>query len=175
MKSRLRAFIINFLAVLPLSLWGQVTVTGTVIDSVTQAPIIGVTIQEASTDRGTITDLDGNFVMTLSGTDPTLIFRYTGYKTVEIRLEGRDHVEVKLAEESTVFDQVVIVGYGTQKKSDLTGAVSTVKGKDLSRVATANIEQALQGKVSGVYVAPASGTPGAGAVVRIRGTGTLNN
>jgi TonB-linked SusC/RagA family outer membrane protein len=156
-------------------MWGQATVTGTVLDAKDNTPIIGVTIQEASTDRGTITDVDGHFMITLTGSDPTLIFRYTGYKTLEIRVDGREHLDVTLTEEITQFDQIVVVGYGVQKKSDLTGAVSTVKGKDLSRVATSNIEQALQGKVSGVYVAPSSGTPGAGAVIRIRGTGTLNN
>ncbi len=175
MNFKLLHSFIFLLTGLPLTLWTQSTVTGVVLDASDNTPIIGVTIQEASTDRGTITDLDGRFTITLTGSDPTLIFRYTGYKTVEVKLDGRDQVEVKLAEEVTVFDQVVVVGYGIQKKSDLTGAVSTVKGKDLSRVATANIEQALQGKVSGVYVAPSSGTPGAGAVIRIRGTGTLNN
>jgi TonB-linked SusC/RagA family outer membrane protein len=80
-----------------------------------------------------------------------------------------------MSEESQLFEEFVVVGYGIQKKSDLTGAVSTVKGEDIQRVASDNIEQALQGKVSGVYVAPTSGAPGAGAVIRIRGTGTLNN
>ena len=94
---------------------------------------------------------------------------------MEIKVEGREILEVRMTEEATLFDQVVVVGYGTQKKSDLTGAVSSVKGEDIARVGTANVENALQGKVSGVYVAPTSGAPGAGAVVRIRGTGTLNN
>lgn len=160
---------------LPFTSIAQTTVSGLVLDATTNEPLIGVTILEAQTDHGTLTDLDGRFVFTVSSADPTLIFRYTGYSTVEIKLDGRDQLEVKMAEEATLFDQIVVVGYGTQKKSDLTGAVSSVKGKDIARIPTANVEQALQGKVSGVYVAPASGTPGAGAVIRIRGTGTLNN
>ena len=153
----------------------QTLVTGTVVDGVSLEPLIGVTILEAQTDQGTLTDIDGHFQINVTTSDPTLIFRYTGYQTVEIKLDGRTSLEVKMSEEATLFDQVVVVGYGTQKKSDLTGAVSSIKGKDITRVPTANVEQALQGKVSGVYVAPSSGAPGAGAVVRIRGTGTLNN
>ncbi len=160
---------------LPFTSIAQTTVTGLVLDANSNEPLIGVTILEAQTDHGTLTDLDGRFVFAVSSADPTLIFRYTGYSTVEIKLDGRDQLEVKMAEEATLFDQIVVVGYGTQKKSDLTGAVSSVKGKDIARIPTANVEQALQGKVSGVYVAPSSGTPGAGAVIRIRGTGTLNN
>lgn len=159
----------------PFPLMAQTTVTGSVFDSESNEPLIGVTILEAQTDQGTLTDLDGRFTITMTTTDPTLIFRYTGYSTVEVKVDGRDQLEVRMTEESTLFDQIVVVGYGTQKKSDLTGAVSSVKGKDIARIPTANVEQALQGKVSGVYVAPASGAPGAGAIIRIRGTGTLNN
>ncbi len=160
---------------IPAGLWSQVTVTGTVLDAANNEPLIGATVLEKNAEGGTITDLDGHFTLIVTGVDPVLIFRYTGYGTVEVKLDGRTVVDVKLAEEATLFEQVVVVGYGIQKKSDLTGAVSTVKGKDISRVATANVEQALQGKVAGVYVAPSSGSPGAGAVIRVRGTGTLNN
>ena len=165
-----RSYSILFsLVFLLLSLTAQTIVTGTVVDSTTGAPIIGVTIQEAETDKGTVSDLDGNFEFAVTGTDPTLIFRYTGYATVEIKLNGRTFLEVRMSEQSQLFEEFVVVGYGIQKKSDLTGAVSTVKGEDIQRVASDNIEQALQGKVSGVYVAPISGAPGAGAVIRIRG------
>mgnify|MGYP000145871360 CR=1 FL=1 len=160
---------------LPFTSIAQTTVTGMVLDANSNEPLIGVTILEAQTDHGTLTDLDGRFVFAVTSADPTLIFRYTGYTTVEVKLDGRDQLEIRMAEEATLFDQIVVVGYGTQKKSDLTGAVSSVKGKDLARIPTSNVEQALQGKVSGVYVAPSSGSPGAGAVIRIRGTGTLNN
>lgn len=154
----------------------QITVTGMVRDgSNNNEPMIGVTIQEKDTDKGTVTDIDGRYRITLTSVNPVLIFRYTGYKSIEVPVEGRTEIDVTLSEESQIIDQVVVVGYGIQKKSDLTGAVSKVDGEDIGRVATANVEQALQGKVSGVYVAPASGAPGAGAIIRIRGTGTLNN
>ncbi len=171
---RLQILLFCFLS-LPLASIAQMRVTGSVVDANSNEPLIGVTILEAQTDQGTLTDLDGKFSISLTTGDPTLIFRYTGYKTMEIKLEGREILEVRMTEEATLFDQVVVVGYGTQKKSDLTGAVSSVKGEDIARIGTANVENALQGKVSGVYVAPSSGSPGAGAVVRIRGTGTLNN
>src|SRR5687768_11538862 len=176
MKHKILHLILFILFAMPFVAKAQTTVSGIVRDgSNNNEPLIGVTIQEKETDRGTITDIDGRFSMTVSSPNPVLIFRYTGYKTVEVKLDGRTEVEVTLSEESQLIDQVVVVGYGIQKKSDLTGAVSTVKGEDIARVATSNVEQALQGKVSGVYVAPSSGTPGAGAVIRIRGTGTLNN
>src|SRR5690606_1663505 len=163
------------LMLLPLAGWAQTTVTGTVIDAKTGEALIGVSVIEALTDRGTVTDLDGRFVLQVQGDNPMLIFRYTGYKTQEVALAGRTELAIQLDEDAQLFEEIVVVGYGIQKKSDLTGAVSTVKGEEISRIATANVEQALQGKVSGVYVAPASGTPGAGAIIRIRGTGTLNN
>src|SRR6186713_1417125 len=175
MNTKLSFIILFALGFLSVSLTAQTIVTGTVVDSTTGAPIIGVTIQEAETDKGTVSDLDGNFEFTVTGTDPTLIFRYTGYATVEIKLDGRTYLEVRMSERSQLFEEFVVVGYGIQKKSDLTGAVCSVKGEDIHRIASDNIEQALQGKVSGVYVAPTSGAPGAGAVIRIRGTGTLNN
>jgi len=175
MNTKLSFIILFAMGFLSVSLTAQTIVTGTVVDSTTGAPIIGVTIQEAETDKGTVSDLDGNFEFTVTGTDPTLIFRYTGYATVEIKLDGRTYLEVRMSEQSQLFEEFVVVGYGIQKKSDLTGAVSSVKGEDIHRIASDNIEQALQGKVSGVYVAPTSGAPGAGAVIRIRGTGTLNN
>lgn len=113
---------------MPLSAWTQ-TVTGVVLDDKTELPIIGVTIQEASTDRGTITDVDGRFTITLEKPDPVLIFRYTGYTAVELKLDGRTELEVKMTEAAFLIDEIVVVGYGIQKKSDLTGAVSTVKGR----------------------------------------------
>lgn len=170
-------FLLHFLfVILTIPAWSQSTVTGIVLDaSNDNAPMIGVTVQEKESDRGAITDLDGRFQLTVESLNSTLIFRYTGYEAVEIALQGRSDVEIHMAEAAVLIDQVVVVGYGVQKKSDLTGAVSTVKARDIQRVASANVEQALQGKVSGVYVAPSSGAPGAGAIIRIRGTGTLNN
>lgn len=137
--------------------------------------LIGATVEEKGTTNGTITDIDGNYEISLSSSNATIIVKYVGYNDIEINVGGRSILDASLSESSLLLEEVVVVGYGVQKKSDLTGAVSSLKGKELERVTTPNIEQALQGKIPGVYVAPSSGQPGAGAVIRIRGTGTLNN
>ncbi|GIV31768.1 MAG: SusC/RagA family TonB-linked outer membrane protein [Saprospiraceae bacterium] len=157
------------------SLAAQILVRGTVSDAASGQPLIGATVIERGTSNGTVTDIDGRFELEVSSDTAVLAISYVGYEPVEVALRGRTDVDVVMQEESTLLQQVVVVGYGTQRKSDLTGAVGTVKSEELARLPVANVEQALQGKVAGVYVAPSSGEPGAGAVIRIRGTGTLNN
>src|SRR6188472_2413930 len=144
MKMKPLQILFYFFLCLPFVGKAQTTVTGVVVDVNGGLPLIGVTVLEAQTDQGTLTDIDGNFTLKVTSADPTLIFRYTGYAAVEVKLDGRDKLEVKMAEEATLFDEVVVVGYGTQEKSDLTGAVTSVKGKDIARVPTSNVEQALQ-------------------------------
>jgi TonB-linked SusC/RagA family outer membrane protein len=156
-------------------LFAQVKVTGAITDQTDGSPLIGVNIVEKNTANGTVSDIDGAYSLEVSGPDVVLVFSYTGYAPQEIALNGRSQLNVVLATEATLLNQIVVVGYGVQKKSDLTGAIGSVKTKDLERIPTANIEQALQGKIAGVYVAPSTGEPGRGAVIRIRGTGTLNN
>jgi TonB-linked SusC/RagA family outer membrane protein len=153
----------------------QHKLSGTVKSADTNETLIGATIEEKGTTNGTITDIDGVYQLTLSSPNAAIIVKYVGYADVEMLVEGKSNIDINLGESSILIDQIVVVGYGVQKKSDLTGAVSSLKGKELERVTTPNIEQALQGKIPGVYVAPSSGQPGAGAVIRIRGTGTLNN
>ena len=153
----------------------QHTVSGVITDAADGAPLIGATIAEMGTTTGTVTDFDGGYSLDVSSAQATLSISYIGYTTVEIPLDGRNELSVALTAQAAMLDEVIVVGYGTQRKSDLTGAVGKVDGERIVREPVANIEQALQGKVAGVYVQPNSGTPGAGAVVRIRGTGTLNN
>ncbi len=153
----------------------QVRVTGRVTDKADASGLVGVTVKEKDGPNGAVTDYEGNYALQVRDAAAVLLFTYTGYEVLEIPIEGRSEINVSLGESASVLDQVVVVGYGTQKKSDLTGAVGTVKAKDIERIATGSIDQALQGKIAGVYVTPASGDPGAGAVIRIRGTGTLNN
>lgn len=156
-------------------LTAQISVSGKVTNAATGEGLIGAAVMEKGTSNGTVTDIDGAFQLVVQSPDAVLLVSYLGFEEQEVALNGRTELMVAMQEESTLLQQVVVVGYGTQKKSDLTGSVGTVKAEDLARIPTANIEQALQGKVAGVYVAPSSGEPGAGAVVRIRGTGTLNN
>ena len=177
-----QAYLLNRLSGAFLLVWlpfalafAQHRVEGIVTGTSDGLPLIGVNILEKGTSNGTVTDFDGNFSLEVASPNAILQFSYTGFSPQEIPVGGRSRIDIRMSEESTLLQQIVVVGYGVQKKSDLTGAVGSVKQKDIERIPAANVEQALQGKVAGVYVAPNSGTPGAGAVIRIRGTGTLNN
>ncbi len=150
-------------------------ITGTVFEANGQ-PLFGATVAEKGTPNGTITDLDGKFILEIKDAATSVLsIRFVGFEEKEIALAGRTSVEIMLGEDETMLNQVVVVGYGVQKKSDLTGAVGTVKSRDLERVTVGSVEHALQGKIAGVYVQPRNGEPGAAAVIRIRGTGSLNN
>ena len=156
------------------ALWGQHTVTGTVT-SATGEPLIGVNILIKGTGNGTATDIDGTYSIAGPDEKAVLVFTYTGFKGKELVPGALTTLDVVLDEDVELIDEVVVIGYGTQKKSDLTGAISTIKSDEVKRVPSANVEQILQGKVAGVQVTPVSGRPGEGAVVRIRGVGTLND
>jgi TonB-linked SusC/RagA family outer membrane protein len=156
-----------------ISLSAQVTVSGKVTDEKGEA-LIGANILVKNTTLGTITDIDGSWTLKVQDPYATLVFSYTGYTTQELPLKGQNTLDVVLRESAMLINEVVVVGYGTQRKSDLTGSVSSVKSEDIQKIAAANPIQALQGKVAGVQVSAASGRPGEGPVVRIRGTGTLN-
>jgi TonB-linked SusC/RagA family outer membrane protein len=153
----------------------QVRIAGQVTDPADGSGVIGATVLEKGTSNGTVTDIEGNFALSVASANAVLIVNYTGYNALEVPLNGRTSLVIPLAESKGILEEIVVVGYGVQRKSDLTGAVGTIKSKDLERIPTASVEQALQGKIAGVYVSPASGEPGRGAVIRIRGTGTLNN
>ena len=155
--------------------FAQVRVTGRITDPADGSGIIGATVKERGTENGATTDVDGKFAITVADSAATLTVDYVGYSQIVIPVNGRTQIDVVMEENETLLEQVVVVGYGTQKKSDLTGAVGTVKAKDIERIPAASVDQALQGKIAGVYVLPNSGKPGAGTTIRIRGTGTLNN
>ena len=164
-----------FSLLLAQALSAQVQVRGRVTDVVDGSPLTGVTIVEKGLTNGTITDLDGNFTLTVQDTGAVLVLSYTGYSSQEVHVGDRTNLELSLGEDVTIIDQVVVVGYGTQRKSDLTGSVGSIQGKELQSIATGDVAHSLQGKLAGVYVSPGSGEPGADAIIRIRGTGTLNN
>ena len=148
----------------------QVTATGVVVDAATGEPIIGASVLEEGTSNGTITDFDGNFSLSV-GKDAMVVISYVGYKTQQ--LFPKANMKVSLAEDSEVLEEVVVTGYTTQRKADLTGAVSAISAADLEKQQENNPMKALQGKVPGVNIA-ADGNPSGAATVRIRGTGTLN-
>lgn len=167
--------VLSLCLLIPFSVIGQETITGTVTHEQGE-PLIGVNIiVKDMPNQGTVTDLDGSFVLDIPAGATTLIFSYTGFQTQEISIADRIDWNITLESAVLTLDQIVVVGYGVQRKSDLTGAISTIESKELQRIPTSSFEQALQGKIAGVQVTPSSGEPGRGAEIRIRGVGTLND
>jgi TonB-linked SusC/RagA family outer membrane protein len=162
------------LAVTSLAAQGTSSVTGTVTSSEDGRPITGVNVIVKGTNVGTITSENGRFFIAAGPTD-TLVFRFIGYAPAEIAVGGRAVVNVPLRPQAFALSTIVVTGYGTQQRRDVTGAIATVSGEKVTEIATPSVAQALQGRVAGVQVTPQSGEPGVGAVVRIRGVGTLNN
>ncbi|WP_405567214.1 SusC/RagA family TonB-linked outer membrane protein [Polaribacter sp. Asnod6-C07] len=154
----------------------QVQVSGNVVSDTEGVPIPNVSVAlKGSLNKGTTTDFDGNFVMKLNVENGVLIFSYLGYQTKEVSYSGNQTLKVILNEDENSLDEVVIVGYGSQKRSDVTGAISSVKSEDFNQGVVANAGQLLQGKVAGVNVSSASGEPGASQDVIIRGVGSLRS
>ena len=145
---------------------------GQVIDATTGEPVIGVNVLVKGTTNGPITDIDGKYELNAPA-GAILQISFIGYKTVEIAATTSEQT-IKLHEDTETLDEVVVVGYGVQKKESLTGAMSTLKENRLKDVTTPTVENMLNGKVSGVYVAPGSGQPGSNGAVQIRGRATLS-
>lgn len=151
----------------------QGKVTGTIVDEMGE-PIIGANVVIKGTTRGIITDIDGAFTIDAAPNE-VLHISYIGYLPQEISLNGRTSLTIQLKEDTQALEEVVVVGYGVQKKSVVTAAVSRVDSKDLMKNSPTDMRYALQGKVSGVQITSNSGQPGSEAVFRIRGVGTINN
>ena len=166
-------FLLIFLGFCVSPVWAQQTITGTIVDENTQ-PLPGVTVVVKHTQRGTFSEKAGNYTISATAND-TLVFIMVGMATQTIPVAGRTIVNVKLLVETQLVPEVVVIGYGTVRKSDLTGSVASIKSIDLTKITSLNPEQGLQGKVTGVQVTSTSGAPGALPTVRIRGVGTFNN
>lgn len=151
----------------------NVTVQGKVVDSKGEA-LIGVSVAVKGTTHGDITDIDGNYTLSAAPT-ATLVFSYVGYQPQSIDVKGKTTINVTMVEDSNLMDEVVVIGYGVMKKSDLTGAISSVKSEAIARQPVSNVAQALQGQAPGVLVTSNSGAPGGSINVRIRGIGTVND
>ena len=165
--SRKLVFFVSFLFI-GLSLSAQeMNVKGTVVDSEDGAPLIGVTVLEKGTTKGTVTDLDGKYQITVNQ-GATLVFSYVGYETQEI-VADRGTIDVGLSIQSQLLDEVLVIGYGTQKKTDKTGAVSHVTAEELTGGVVTDPIQAMQGKAAGVLITKKGGDPNAGFSVKIRG------
>lgn len=149
-------------------------VTGVVVDK-NHLPVIGATVLVEGTSVGSITDLDGNYSIDLPQGATRLVFSYIGYSKQVVEVNGRSVVDVTLAEESFNIDEVVVVGYNTVKRGQITGSVDMVKSEKIAQQSSASLEDRLQGKVAGLMISTGSGQPGSSDVkIRIRGTGSIN-
>ncbi|HCO67800.1 MAG TPA: SusC/RagA family TonB-linked outer membrane protein [Dysgonomonas sp.] len=148
-------------------------VTGTVTDAQTKEPLIGVSVVEKGTTNGIITNIDGKFTISVP-MGAVLTFNYLGYEGREVTVTNNEII-IELREATELLDEVVVIGYGVQKKSVVTAAISRVTSEDLNTTKPSRIEDVLKGKVSGVQITQSSGQPGADSKVRIRGIGTINN
>lgn len=154
--------------------WAQATVTGTVTDQTNGSPLPDVSVTVKGTTRGTTTNANGQFSISLRPEDAILVFSSAGFTEQEIAVNGRTTIDIALAAGGKL-SEVVVIGYGTQSKRDLTGAVSSVKGEDIQNLPVSSATQALQGRAAGVNVVRNGGSPGNQGNIRIRGTGTINN
>ena len=170
----MKRYLFILLSFFTLSLYAQqIKLTGNVISSSDEEPMIGVTIMVKGTTTGTVTDLDGNYSLSEVPANGTLTFSMIGYKTKEVKVNNQTVINVVLDENIEALDEVVVIGYGTAKKSDLTSSISTVKGDELKKMASGNAMYSLQGKANGVQITSA-GSPGATPRVIIRGVTTVN-
>lgn len=159
---------------LPLSAWSQgKTITGSVVDADDGSPLMGATIMVEGSKDGTVTDMDGNFKMNVNGPSRKLSVSYLGYDTQEVSITNGTLV-IKLHSTQRNLNEVVVVGYGTTRRSDLTGSVSTVQSKDFNKGLVSSPEQLINGKVAGVQIMSNSGSATAGSTIRIRGGASLN-
>ncbi|WP_299713624.1 SusC/RagA family TonB-linked outer membrane protein [uncultured Tenacibaculum sp.] len=162
-------FLLLFMLISTFGLNAQ-NVNGVVKDN--SGPLPGVNVIVKGTTRGVETDFDGKYSLSNVESNAVLIFSYVGYKTIEVAVNGRSTVNVTLEEDTSTLEEVVVVGYGTKKKSLVTGAISSIDSKEIQNVSNQRVDQVLQGRTSGVTVSSSSGSPGSQTKIRIRGTGS---
>ena len=151
------------------------TVSGKVLDAL-QEPLIGVSIVIDGTTQGSITDVDGAFELQIPAGGATLNFSYVGYLTEKVKVKpGQKNLVVYMQEDAIMLDEAVVIGYGTQKKVNLTGAVATVGSEKLENRATQSLANMLQGSVAGLNVTTSSGVPGSSPSINVRGTTSINS
>src|SRR5574344_752579 len=170
MKSMRIAFMLFFLFIV-----GEIsaqTVKGTVKDN-TGEPITGATVMEKGTGNGVVTDIDGNFTLKASGSKP-IVISYIGMKTQTIDIKGKSVINVTLEDDSTTLNDVVVIGYGTVKKKDLTGAVASISSDKIANIPVSNVGEAMTGKMAGVNITTTEGSPDADVKIRVRGGGSIS-
>ncbi|MCD7849487.1 MAG: SusC/RagA family TonB-linked outer membrane protein [Parabacteroides sp.] len=156
-----------------VSVFTQHAVKGQITDAKTGEPLVGVNVVlKGLSESGTISDLNGNYSLSVSESS-TLIFSYIGYVSQEVSVKGRSVVNVSLSEDVEALEEVVVIGYGTMRKRDVTGALSQVKAKDMQAITVPNPIQALQGRVPGVAITTNTGAPEGNFTIRVRGTNSI--
>ncbi len=150
----------------------SITVTGKVVNSSNQ-PVANVSILEKGTNNGTITNEDGNFTLIVVNNQAVLVFSSVGFKTQEVNLSGRSSINVKLQEENKEMNEVIVVGYGTQRRGDVTGSIASVSKARLSEIPVTNLLHAIEGSVAGLNITQTSSVPGSSAAILIRGQNTI--
>ena len=170
----MRSWLLMLFAAISLSVSAQtITVKGNVKDT-TGEPIIGASVVEkGNTTNGTITDLDGNYSIKVPS-KATLTISYIGMKTQDIAVKGQSQINVTLSDDTQALDEVVVIGYGTVAKKDLTGSVSSVSAKQIAAIPVSSASEALQGKMAGVSITTTEGSPDADVKIRVRGGGSLS-
>ena len=174
-QSRFILFVLVFLMAGTWNVYAQnITVTGIVLDG-TGEPVIGANVKVVGTlSVGTITDYDGKFSLAVSGDAKKLEVSYIGMKSQEVTIQSGSQMKIVLKEDTEQLDEVVVIGYGTVKKRDLTGSVASIKQKDIVAIPSTNVLETLQGKVAGMDMIKTSGQVGAGISYSIRGNRSLN-
>lgn len=156
------------------NLFQQKMISGTVTDAASGEPLPGVNIVVKGTTQGVISDMNGKYSITVSSSNAVLVFSFIGYVTQEVPVTGQNVINVELVPEVKELDEVVVIGYGAMKKSDLTGAISSVSSKSLEKIVSSDLIRALQGQVAGVNIQQRTGVPGQNASIRIRGANSLS-
>jgi len=148
------------------------SLSGTVVDQDQNMPLLGATVLVKGTQNGVTTDFDGNFKIDEVSVNDILVVSYVGFVSSEMRITSQDNVTISLTPDVDSLEEVLIVGYGTQRKKEITGAVSVISSETIEDLKPTRIEQALQGQVAGVQITPSSGAPGSGLDIKIRGIAT---
>lgn len=174
MKKIIISTIFSFFFYFNLIAQTPVTITGVIVDSRTGETLIGAAILEKGTDNGVTTNIDGEFSIRIRP-QSVLVVSFMGYESQEINPGSNRNLQIKLVERTKELDEVVVIGYGVQKKSDITGSISSITGEDINSLPVSSSVQALQGKAAGVQIVQNTGAPGAKTTIKIRGTGTIND
>ena len=172
MKINLNSFLL-ILLLCPIFIFGQTSINGIVTDEISSSPIAGVNVLVKDSNTGTATDFEGNYSINLKKGD-ILSFSYVGYKTQQVTLGDQTSLNIVLIEDTSSLDEIVVIGYGSVKKEDLTGAADLVTSEDFNQGPILSPQQLIAGKIAGVSVTSSSGSPGDGQSIRIRGLGSLS-